>query len=62
MSDSRLDIEREKYCEWLDRQRSIRQDYCYRDCDEHNNKCPYYDEETETWDYDLCFEESGGWE
>ena len=62
MSDTKLDIERDKYMEWKDQQRSMRQDYCYRDCEEHNADCPYYDPEEETWDYDECFRDSGGWE
>ena len=58
MSDSKLDIERQKYAEWADRVRSARQDAC-KDCSEHNENCLYYDPEEESWDYDLCFKERG---
>jgi len=58
MSDSKLDIERQKYAEWVDRVRSARQDAC-KDCSEHNENCLYYDPEEESWDYDLCFKERG---
>ena len=39
-----------------------KQDYCERDCDCHNEEFPYYDAEEETWDYESCYEDSGGWE
>ena len=58
MSDSRLDIERQKYEEWMDGVRSARQDAC-KDCSEHNESCPYYDAEEESWDYDECFRDRG---
>jgi hypothetical protein len=60
MSDSRLDIERDKYMEWKEQQRWSRRDYCYQDCGEHNESCPYYDPEEETFDYEECFRDSGG--
>ena len=60
--DNELDIQRDKYLEYKERQRWARHDYCYRDCGEHNENCPYYDAEEESWDYDECFRDSGGWE
>lgn len=54
--DSKLDIERDKLAEYREKIHSARQDYC-RDCSEHNESCPYYDPEQESWDYDLCFDE-----
>lgn len=60
MSDTRQDIERQK---WLERKAAIkeaRRDYCYRDCDGHNINCPYYDEHEEVWDYEECFIDRGG--
>jgi hypothetical protein len=60
MSDSRLDIERDKYLEWKDQQREAMRSAC-EDCSEHNESCPYYDAEEESWDYEECFRDSGGW-
>ena len=62
MSDSRLDIERDKLAEYRQQQHWARQDYCERDCTEHNASCPYYDAEEECWDFEECFRDSGGWE
>lgn len=62
MSDSRLDIERDKLAEYRQQQHWARQDYCERDCTEHNEKCPYYDSSEEVWDFEECFRDSGGWE
>lgn len=38
--------------------RWLRRDYCEH-CEEHNESCPYYDENEETWDYDECFRDRG---
>lgn len=54
--DSYLDIERQKLQEYYDAVRQSRRDYC-EECEEHNETCPYYDSEEESWDYDLCYEE-----
>ena len=62
MSDTKLDIERDKMAEYVQAMRFARQDYCEKTCEEHNEKCPYYDPEEECWDYDECFRDSGGWE
>jgi len=48
MSDSRLDIERDKIAEYKQQMHFARQDYCKRDCEEHNAQCFYYDPEQET--------------
>lgn len=61
MSDSRLDIERDKYLEWKDQQREGMRSTC-ECCEYHNGKCLYYDPEEETFDYEECFRDSGGWE
>ena len=55
--DSRLDIERQKLAEYREALRSAMQDCCGQ-CDEHNENCPYYDAEQESWDYELCYKES----
>ena len=57
--DTPLDIEYQKLIEWREARKSARRDYCERDCDQHNEQCPYYDAEQESWDCDLCFEERG---
>lgn len=62
MSDTRLDIEHEKYMEWKDQQREAMRSAC-EDCDSHKTLgCLYYDPEEETFDYEECFRDSGGWE
>lgn len=58
--DSKLDIIRDKMAEYRIKMHYARQDYCDRDCDCHNSECPYYDDETESWDYDECFRDRGG--
>ena len=56
--DDFLDIQRDKYMQWKEQQRIAMQDYCESCCD-HNNKCPYYDVEEESWDYEECFRDRG---
>lgn len=58
MSDTRLDIERDKYMQWKQEQDIAKRNSC-EDCNEHNENCPYYNREQESWDYELCFEERG---
>lgn len=58
--DSKLDIERDKYLEWKERQYYAMRDYCDGCCDEHNENCLYYDSEEESWDFELCFKEREG--
>ena len=62
MSDSRLDIERDKWLEYKAIVKEMQHDFCYRDCENHNRECLYYDPEEETFDYEECFRDSGGWE
>lgn len=59
MSDSWLDIQRDKVAEWKMKRYFGRQDYCNRDCEKHNENCPYYDAEQEEWDFEQCFEDGG---
>ena len=62
MSDTKLDIERDKYLEWKDQQREAMRSTC-ESCDSHKTLgCIYYDPEEETFDYEECFRDSGGWE
>ena len=61
MSDTRLDIERDKYLEWKQQQREAMRNAC-EDCDSHKTLgCLYYDPEEESFDYEECFRDSGGW-
>ena len=61
MSDTRLDIERDKYLEWKEQQREAKRNACEQ-CSEHNENCVYYDPEEESFNYEECFRDSGGWE
>ena len=62
MSDYENDARREKYLEWEDQQREAMRSAC-ENCDSHTTKgCLYWDEEQETFDYEECFRDSGGWE
>lgn len=62
MSDTRLDIERDKFLEWKEQQREAMRNAC-EDCDSHKTLgCLYYDPEEESFDYEECFRDSGGWE
>lgn len=45
--------EYKEQCYWA------RREYCERDCEEHNENCPYYDPEEEAWDYEECFRDKG---
>lgn len=58
MSDTRLDIEWQKYAEWKLQRKYAIQDYC-ESCEEHNENCPYYDAEEEWWDGEQCFKDRG---
>ncbi len=60
MSDYANDAKREKWLEEKEAIRQARRDYCDRDCDGHNENCPYYDAEEETWDFEECFRDRGG--
>ena len=58
----KYEAEQQRYLEWKDQQRMMKQDYCERDCDGHDEGCPYYDPEEESWDYEACYKDTGGWE
>lgn len=58
----RLDALNDKMAEYRDQQREAMQSAC-EDCDSHKTLgCIYYDPEEETFDYEECFRDSGGWE
>jgi hypothetical protein len=61
VSDTRLDIERDKFLEWKAKQREAIRNACEQ-CSEHNENCAYYDPEEESFDYEGCIRDSGGWE
>ena len=56
MSDSRLDIERQKFQEWKEKRKIALQNAC-ESCFEHNENCPYFDNDEESWDYEQCYED-----
>ena len=56
--DTPLDIERQRLADYQERNHQAVQSMC-ESCLEHNNKCPYYSSEEESWDYDTCFKERG---
>lgn len=59
MSDTRLDIERDKYAQWKQEQYFAMMDAC-EDCDSHVTcGCLYYDTEEETFDFEECFKDRG---
>lgn len=60
MSDTRRDIEIQKWLEYKAAIKETQRDYCYKDCDGHTLDCPYYDAEEETWDFRECFRDRGG--
>lgn len=59
MSDTQRDFIQDKIAEEKQARHFARMDYCDRDCDQHNDDCPYYDAEEEYWDYEQCFEDKG---
>ena len=56
------DAIQDKIAEYRDQQKEAMRSAC-ENCDSHTTKgCLYYDEEQETFDYEECFRDSGGWE
>lgn len=53
------DAWQDKIAEDKQERKWARETYCNRDCEEHNENCPYYDSEQEVWDYDECFRDNG---
>lgn len=59
MSDTKLDIERDKYLEWKQQQKEAMRSAC-EDCDSHKTLgCEFYDPEEESFDYEECFKVRG---
>ena len=58
MSDTKWDFIHDKIEEERRDYFLYKRDYCYKDCDGHNEKCPYYDEDEESWDFDQCFKDN----
>ena len=56
--DTPRDFINDRLIEEREEQRLARINYCDRDCISHDENCPYYDAEEESWDVDRCFEES----
>ena len=56
------DAWQDKIAEYRDQQREAMRSAC-ENCDSHKTLgCLYYDPEEETFDYEECFRDSGGWE
>lgn len=53
------DARQERIAEEVERRKWAKRDFCDRDCPEHNEFCPYYDAEQESFDYEQCFEDKG---
>lgn len=59
--DTPMDIARQKYLELREAQKMALEDMCKK-CSDHDKECIYYDPKEETWDYESCYEDCGGWE
>jgi hypothetical protein len=59
MSDTWWDITQDKIAEENEERQWARYDYCYGNCDQHSDECPYYDSTEESWDYEQCHEDKG---
>lgn len=55
----RMNREDQEYFDQIDREYAKDQ-YC-KNCEEHNENCPYYDAGEECWDYDQCYKDTDGW-
>ena len=58
--DTPEDIRRQKVLEHKEALKMAMSDDCEK-CEEHNENCPFYDSEEETWDYEECYKVKG-WE
>lgn len=54
-----FDAWQDKIAEAADERRCAMREFCERDCDQHNENCPWYDPEQESWDCDECFNDKG---
>lgn len=55
--DTDLEIRMQRVYEAMELEHIGRMEFCER-CPDHNDKCPYYDPEEESWDYEQCFKEN----
>lgn len=56
------DAWQDKIAEYRDQQKEAMRSAC-ESCEYHKTKsCDWYDPEEETWDFEECFRDSGGWE
>lgn len=56
MSDYARDEIKDKIIMEREERRFARLDYCEK-CDMHNECCPYYDKEEDSWDSEQCFKD-----
>ena len=54
--DTPMDIQRQKYLEWLENCKMAMRDECEK-CELHDESCFYYDEEEESYDWEQCFKD-----
>jgi hypothetical protein len=58
--DTEIDFIRYREAEDREERKGAMRDYCDR-CEYHNESCPYYDEDDESWDERRCFRENEWW-
>lgn len=60
--DTEIDFIRYREAEDREERKWAMRDYCDR-CEYHNESCPYYDEDDESWDEQRCNKENDweGW-
>lgn len=58
--DTEIDFIRYREAEDREERKWAMRDYCDR-CEYHNESCPYYDEDEESWDEQRCHKEND-WE
>lgn len=58
--DTEIDFIRYREAEDREERKWAMRDYCDR-CENHNESCPYYDEDEESWDEQRCNKEND-WE
>jgi hypothetical protein len=58
--DTEIDFIRYREAEDREERKWAMRDYCEQ-CEYHNESCPYYDEDDESWDERRCFRDNEWW-
>lgn len=58
--DTDLEIRMQRAYEAMELAHIGRMEFC-ETCGYHNEECPYYDPEEESWDYEQCIKENEWW-